>query len=537
MYKFSKKRLFKKFCLLIVVFLSITIFFSSCGYSNISIGQEYEINLKDAIEIGNLELAKESLHDGASPDCILKSKDNPLYLAMSYSRYDIFDYLLEFGADPDYVDERGISLICYAAGYKRPGVNPSSLSDIHYLKYFVDKGANINALTPQGLSALDVAMQEYKANIMVADEIISLLIESDVNVTDKTASVVQSAIEKMYCSYNTVLFLCENKGLSLEFSKCIKASTAKEKISDYSVFENVQEYELKNALFFSAAKNDINAVKYLIEKKGLSVNITDSISNSILMLAVKNKADETIEYLISNGADLNIINFEDKTALCYAIDNNDVDNAKRLVESGADTIIEKEAGSFNGLNNAIITENENMVNLMTEKTDVDKSIAYEAIIQAAHNKDTKIISFLMEKDIFKEIVEKNKGYILNEILFSSEKTEAYILQFFIDNGCDVNGNDIDFTPLALASGDNNLSAVKCLVENGAEINTKSSEVSYTPLGCAIESGNMEVVKYLVENGAIIDGDIIELAVEAGSKNILNYLEEKNKTEIPSYFLR
>jgi len=85
------------------------------------------------------------------------------------------------------------------------------------------------------------------------------------------------------------------------------------------------------------------------------------------------------------------------------------------------------------------------------------------------------------------------------------------VQCLVENGADVNSKDSDgWTPLHWFTYKGNLKAVNYLAtRRGADINSKN-EHGETPLHLVVRSkGTLEIVKYLIINGADVDSKALD----------------------------
>jgi hypothetical protein len=159
-----------------VISASLLFQLSACGFgglnqvsefidSNLN-GTEADKLLYFAIsEIPNLEAVKEAIEQGADSNRLLAypSKANVLFYYSgehmgddgfhNHSGEDIADYLLENGADPNYVLKDGVNLLMYSCGaFSVSGGGIDALFDL-----LIDAGADVNMSDDNGLSALDYA--------------------------------------------------------------------------------------------------------------------------------------------------------------------------------------------------------------------------------------------------------------------------------------------------------------------------------------------------------------------------------------------
>lgn len=126
-----------------------------------------------------------------------------------------------------------------------------------------------------------------------------------------------------------------------------------------------------------------------------------------------------------------------------------------------------------------------------------------------------------------------------------EQKRAKILQFFLNNGLNVNYQDNDDTtsiPLlckAVVLG--NVEIVKILLDNGADISAKQKQKTkkaktdgasvadgQSALDCAAQSGNEEIFKLLLNHGACIsEQSTMACALEGDNSNILKILQTES----------
>ncbi|MFC3150958.1 ankyrin repeat domain-containing protein [Litoribrevibacter euphylliae] len=118
--------------------------------------------------------------------------------------------------------------------------------------------------------------------------------------------------------------------------------------------------------------------------------------------------------------------------------------------------------------------------------------------------------------------------------YAAENNDTDMIETLLSLGADVNAKaaKTNSTPIVMAVNERALEAVKCLVENGAEINTGGGE-SGTPLSAACAEGDLEVVEYLVLQGAnmnVVFGDppntALSYAVMYKHNDIEEYLRER-----------
>lgn len=98
------------------------------------------------------------------------------------------------------------------------------------------------------------------------------------------------------------------------------------------------------------------------------------------------------------------------------------------------------------------------------------------------------------------------------------------VKFLLENGADVNTKDNkNFTLLMYCVQFNDLSLIQLVLSYGASINDKD-HTGYSALDYAIKNNNLKSVILLVENGATIEDESYMLAMDQNSKAIVRYFD-------------
>lgn len=157
--------------------------------------------------------------------------------------------------------------------------------------------------------------------------------------------------------------------------------------------------------------------------------------------------------------------------------------------------------------------------------------------------DELIVRFLSENMAsIKALVRKkrahaylfDRGFPFNANMLAAHvaKGNVDICKKYFEAGMSADSENSDGTPLLnIAVRAEQTAAVKCLVENGANVNAVSKDRGYTALMDAVWIGNEALVKYLIDKGSkmnILNKEgqtMLVLAVGADRKNICRLLVE------------
>jgi ankyrin repeat protein len=201
---------------------------------------------------------------------------------------------------------------------------------------------------------------------------------------------------------------------------------------------------------FMAAKAGYSTLVDILLKAGADPKTPAMDGITPLMMAASSGSVESLEFLIKAGAEINAVETErGQTALIFAATFNQPDAIKTLLTHGA--LVDKKS---NPLKPAVR--------------------APQGLVQPVQQRG--------------QAPSGQRGQAAQGGQNSDESTRS---------GGNPRG---ELTPLMYATRQGNMSAVRALVEGGADINAVSADHS-TPLVLATINGSFDVAKYLVEQGA------------------------------------
>jgi uncharacterized protein len=257
------------------------------------------------------------------------------------------------------------------------------------------------------------------------------------------------------------------------------------------------------SLFNAVENNDIKELKLLLDK-GATTNAYDDDSDNVLIDATLFASIDCMKLLLQNKANPNLKNKYGETPLMLCV--NDVTKMKLLLQYGADIndsslsgntalLIACGAGSSYATVKWLI---ENGANPFAKRWGSETSL-----MRASQYSDTMIIRLLLSKGL--DINAHPWGF--TPLMYAARSANWPAIFCLLNNGADANIPDQTNTTILLwAAEQNNLEAVKALINKTSNINTVDGFGGMTPLMWAAynEHDNPQIIQTLLDNGAEIN---------------------------------
>ncbi|MFD0963953.1 ankyrin repeat domain-containing protein [Pseudofulvibacter geojedonensis] len=368
-----------------------------------------------------------------------------IFWAAYKDNIEIVKYLIDNGAKMDVIDDKGYSIVNFAA---TTGQQNPKLYDL-----LVNNGAQLDAVTPKGANALLLVTPSLK-NL----DFISYFTDKGFKLTD-----VDNNGNGMF-----------NYAATKDNREILNAIIAKG--LPYKQLNN----NGGNAMLFATkgsrrGYNSLDYFKYL-ESLGISPNIKNKNGRTALHnLAYSCKDLEVFNYFIDKGTDVNSTNKDGNTALLSASYRNNIEVIELLLKH---------------------TKNINHTN----------KEGASALTYAIEGNSTKVIDLLLKKGGDLTVVDKKGNnlmyYLLQSYSPKKEKEFTSKIELLGAAGLDLkssqkNGN----THYHIAVDKNSLELAKYLKPFKININAKNKE-GYTALQKAVMSAkNTDLIKYLLHKGA------------------------------------
>ena len=384
-----------------------------------------------------------------------------IFWAANKGNVELMQFLIDKGAKTDITDDKGSSIINFAAG---SGQRNTQVYDL-LIKY----GANLQKdLTPTGANAL-LLVAPHDTDFSLINYFTSKGL--DLNSVDASGNGIFNYAAKT--GNITLMKQLLEKGVKGNDHAFIFASQgARGTANGIEVYQFLENSELnpiavskdgETALHTLATRSkDMAVINYFIQK-GADVNQVDSFGNTPFMNAASKNSLETVTLFSKTVKNINQTNKKGESALALAVANNNADVVAFLLNSKADTSVKD-------------------------------------------SNDNDLTAYLMQSYLAKNESDFNKKLaLLEKNGFKFGKPQA-------------NGN----TLYHLALEKNDVTTLKFIQQFKADVNTKNKE-GITPLHkAAMKASDTEILKYLVSIGAKKDTatDFDETAYDLASENEL-----------------
>lgn len=470
---------------------------------------------------------------------------SPLWYSIRNGQDFIPAYLLSKGADPNFVNDQGISILMFTVGANaESGITYANAQDNDvYKTLLADKRTEINLVGKLGFTALDYACRDSGD----LDKV-NYLIRHGATLTATTMKCAIDGFTKGKCDPLVLRLVLDSlikqgitSGLDLEIETAILGDS-NVLLSLYHAGK-IKPQNMQVVQFLTAAFGDANTLKTL------TANGTDLNKyfhdDTLLSTASKYGKLETVDYLVSQHVNIEATqpdNPYDNTALTKAIRFNRLDIAKYLLECGAKFQTFEDTSVPNALEIACGNGNIEMVKwILDSGYPLSTNQKVCAMTSAAVNDRLDVLKYLLVDKKFDINAQSYNDTVLDG---ASHVASLDTIKFLVDYGANVNGGRNQYsTPLIKAVMFNRLDVVKYLIEKGADVNlagvSSDGSKNSRPLTHAIQCGYFDMVKLLVDNGASVNykegwsgghDTTLDIAKREGSKRILEYIMVANKSK-------
>lgn len=514
----------KRLC---VICIAVSMILSACHMNyNLELDRE---NPEDKLYLGisgtgNLEMTKEAVEAGAdinefhsrklrTPVWYLDRTQNPMMIAMFGANHEAVKYLLECGADVNYQNSNGRTILSYCA----------EEGNTEYIAKFLEHGADINCIDKEDYTALDYAVESRRVDA------VQLLLEHNPLITDKTFKIV---LDNLYDNPSGEVHYWLLKSLieadrSIEMDEDIKKAFLRDDTAVLAYLESEPERNEKYDIIASAAAAfcGTECMEYLLGQPDIESVLS---KEHFFRMASMFGNVAMMQYLVGCGADINARNEADYSAVELAVLYDRMDAVQLLQEMGADFHPSTSNNERDALYNAVGNSNLEMVKLLLSHPGYFNTTQATFLAIRTHQMDI-LVYFL---DMGVELNTNNWAgcNLLGEAVLSND---IEILKYLVERGAEINDKNCE-NPVCYCAETGNAEMMQYLIDHGADINSVmvagDGSKGDPAILKAITRGQFEALKVLVENGADIYIDfygrtIVEYAQDQGSENIYNYLKQ------------
>lgn len=235
------------------------------------------------------------------------------------------------------------------------------------VKNLLDRGADINAVTVDNISALMYAAENGDI------EMVRFLLQNGADPNIRPFNGVTALISAAKLNYQQIVELLINNDAKInaadeEGVTAIHYATAYnypdlvELLLYYDADPKIPDKNGTPPVITAAYNNSLESLEILINN-GVDINSQDKQDYTPLMVAIQEQNPRISRYLLEQDANIDLTNKGGMSALAFAIKNGDYDMTERLIDSGAN-VNQRISGNMNMLTLAIESGEEEITDLL-----------------------------------------------------------------------------------------------------------------------------------------------------------------------------
>ncbi|XP_065333887.1 ankyrin-3-like isoform X2 [Cloeon dipterum] len=293
------------------------------------------------------------------------------------------------------------------------------------------------------------------------------------------------------------------------------------------------------ALHYAVRSGDIQSVKLLIEwgdKRLLNLKTKSGLTS--LHIAALEADVEMCKLLIDSGVDIKASNILGQNALQVACIAGNLGVVQYLAEQKIFNIEEKSRFKRNLLHYSVRSNRLDLLEYIYEKgiSINDRNLSGNTpLLTAAATGSLEVFKFFIEKGADLKATNSDE---FDALFLAAKYGNLDVVKYLLNLGkFDVNRKTSKgHYPLLLASVNDNLKVIECLLEAGADINLRGVH-GFTPCLAAALHANVETLKLLVERGAdlhVVDNmlaDPFQIACDSDDIDKIKYLVSIGKYDL------
>lgn len=466
--------------------------------------------LKDLVAAGGDVNARES-HIGMTP------------LMAGVGNIKVIHFLVDSGADIHLKDDRGQTALTFAIDALNSAyVNTDTVADT--INYLIAKGASIHALTPTPIifaiyngasigiiqllidkgADINTIAQNHQSALTVAAEkgradMVSFLIEHGADLGRDAERALTLASQNAHADVVAMLsrFVTPDDKTASQTLRSAAHDGEVEMVQVLLKRFDISNGQADQALLTAIWKGHIDIVKILVES-GVSVNI-DNGEDTALLLSLWYKHLDIFDYLLSKGADIDAVASRyGRTALIQAAASGRVDVVKKLLAHNASQLIVDNFGNtplMSVLGKGWHTREYDRLGAEMSRNDAEIA----AISKDLNSSIIEIFHMLLEN---KPVINKQNKKGDTASLIAMKNHLSDLIPDLLKNQADVTiKNKQDESLMLFASRQLNFNLILLLIDHGEDVNFQANHSQDTALMGAVRQGNINVVRALLKRGA------------------------------------
>lgn len=538
--------------------------------SGLSLADSHGDILHKASKFGHLEVAQYILNGTSNIDIESLDADGftPLLEAVLAGRKDMVQLLLDCGADPSGPSQLGWVIFPLNAAISSRhleiatllALNGASLSvtDGHgwtpllhvanmglreLAETLLDMGADIHRKDKDGRGVIELAIWAH-------DEVVDNLemfftrgasISSQVATTllrDELFADGRSAVAELLLKYGANPNFTSDSDDTESFvsgqaplTRAVEAGyfAVAKALVQYGANLDAQDEQGQTALHHCCRDLHIPSAKLLLDA-GADAHVLDNQGNSAMMLA---ESPQIVEMMLAKGVDINHINNESCTALINAAIHGHIEVARVLIQADANVHLDG-GGGWTALCAAVGNNYEYIATLLLEAgaDPNDERSGHAALFDAVYFDSPGLVQVLVKHGAEISKVCSHENTALRKAVGNENRTAVECL---LKNGADVHAGKSPLLP-AIANGD--LEMARLLLDHGVDLE-KTDDGGYTPLFRAVDYGHEQIVDLLLSKGAnvqVVDhagagANLLSLAAGQGDSTVVTRLLNESKQNL------
>ena len=301
-----------------------------------------------------------------------------------------------------------------------------------------------------------------------------------------------------------------NESLWMRAFKSVNVKNMKYLLNiDQNIDVNEQDKQNgRSPIIYATMKNDVHAIKLLLDQPGIDVNHCHNDGNCALSYAASNGDMEIVRLLIPAGADVNIYMPNDKSLFMYCFEKANFNIAQLLAKSGAgaadaDFLSNYQESCHPQLIAAMNNNNTDLVKSLLILNKVEPDLINHALSYAIQKGNLECTKLIVQAgaDVSSPIFGNEKGE--TPLIVAVNRQHLAITKYLIENtenAANVNQQDkYGCNALYHAAKRDQLKIVSLLCDQGVDVNVQHKRTGRTPLMIAAVKQNWACVSWLQDN--------------------------------------